>query len=188
MKKSSFKKNIFVGCSASIDINKEYITGCEELLDTLFEFGNSLIFGASTRSLMGLSYNVAKAHNCNIVGVCPEVYKSNFKTVECTEIITDSVSNRTKKMIDLSDIILFLPGGIGTVYEFFSALESKRADEFDKPIIVYNLYGYYDELLKFMDKVYQEKFSKVSDKEYYFISDSIDEIVDYIKKYKSNLR
>lgn len=172
---------IFVGCSSSNDISNKYRDACNELLNILFERENDLVFGASDTGIMGDAYSIALRKKRNIIGICPELYKDDFKKLRCSkEIITNIVSERTDSLINESDVLLFLPGGFGTIYEFFSALESKRSHEHNKEIIIYNCDNYFDKLILLLDKMYSEKFAKNYLKELYFISDDMDEIVKYI--------
>ncbi len=175
---------LFIGCSSSNDIPTEYFNDCKVLLEELMK-ENDLVFGACNSGLMGLAYNTTLKANGNITGICPEAYKDDFKTLKCdTEITTKSVSERTDSVISSSDALIFLPGGIGTIYELFTAIESKRCHEFNKPIVIYNSNGYFDKLLEFMDKVYSEKFSGFKDKRNYLVTDSISSILYYINNYK----
>lgn len=175
---------LFIGCSSNNDIPTEYFNDCKVLLEELMK-ENDLVFGACNSGLMGLAYNTTLKANGNITGICPEAYKDDFKTLKCdTEITTKSVSERTDSVISSSDALIFLPGGIGTIYELFTAIESKRCHEFNKPIVIYNSNGYFDKLLEFMDKVYSEKFSGFKDKRNYLVTDSISSILYYINNYK----
>ena len=175
---------LFIGCSSNNDIPTEYFNDCKVLLEELMK-ENDLVFGACNSGLMGLAYNTTLKANGNITGICPEAYKDDFKTLKCdTEITTKSVSERTDSVISSSDALIFLPGGIGTIYELFTAIESKRCHEFNKPIVIYNSNGYFDKLLEFMDKVYSEKFSGFKDKRNYLVTDSISLILYYINNYK----
>lgn len=175
---------LFIGCSSSNDIPTEYFNDCKVLLEELMK-ENDLVFGACNSGLMGLAYNTTLKANGNITGICPEAYKDDFKTLKCdTEITTKSVSERTDSVISSSDALIFLPGGIGTIYELFTVIESKRCHEFNKPIVIYNSNGYFDKLLEFMDKVYSEKFSGFKDKRNYLVTDSISSILYYINNYK----
>ena len=108
--------------------------------------------------------------------------------MKCTqEIITKTVSERTEGLIRESDVLIFLPGGIGTIYELFSSIESKRCHEFNKPIIIYNSNNFYDILLKFMNKMYNEKFVKEKDKDNYVIMNTKDEVITYLENYEKNI-
>lgn len=175
---------IFIGCSASKDISNIYFEKIEILLNKILK-ENDLVFGACNSGLMEISHKIAKKNNREIIGVCPKRYKDDFKDLSCnTEIITKNITERIDKLIIESDLLLFLPGGIGTINELFTAIECKRCHEFDKPIVIYNLNGFYDKILEFLDKIYEEKFARIIDKELYFISSNEKEIIKYIKNNK----
>ena len=115
-----------MGCSSRNDIPRKYYDDCEQLLDLLLK-DNDLVFGAFYGGLMGLAYDTALKYNNKVIGVCPEVYKHDFNNSKCDiDVIATSVNDRTEKVIKESDILLFILGGIGTIYELFIALESRR--------------------------------------------------------------
>lgn len=175
---------LFIGCSSSKEIPAKYFDDCQVLLEELLP-GNELVFGACNAGLMGLSYSIALQNKSSITGICPEAYQDDFKNLECTtEITTKSVNERTDNLISESDALVFLPGGIGTIYELYTAIESKRCHEFDKPIVIFNPNGFFDPLLSFMDKLYQEGFSKEKDKGNYLVSTLPEEIKYYITHYE----
>ena len=176
---------LFVGCSASEDIPGKYRLDCNMLLDQLFSSNYDLVFGACNSGIMRDAYLSALGHDREIVGICPEAYVEDFKDLKCTtEIVSKSVSDRTDGLINESDVLLFLPGGFGSVYELFTAIETKRCHEHNREIIIYNSEGFYDELLAFIERIYKEKFAKEYVRDYYFVSDDKQEIIDYIDKIK----
>ena len=175
---------VFIGCSASNNISDEYFINCKKLLDSVLD-SHDLVFGACNSGIMALAHEIALDNNRKIIGVCPEVYKHDFKNLKCSEeIITSDIISRTSELINNSDALIFLPGGIGSVYELFTAIESKRCHEFDKPIVIYNYNGYYDKLLDFLENVYNERFARVVDKENYFVTDDIPSVLEYIENYE----
>lgn len=178
---------LFIGCSSSDDIPQKYIEDCNKMIQALM-VNNDLVFGAYNYGLMKLAYNNTLKLGGNIIGICPEAYKDDLKELNCNEeIITKSVNERTDNLISKSDALIFLPGGIGTICELFVAIDSKRCHEFNKPIVIYNSNGYFNKLLDFMEKMYSENFSKVKDKDNYLITDSIDEILSYIRSYNNKI-
>ena len=174
---------IFIGCSGSDNMPEKYITNCQKLISILFKNNHDLIFGASNQGLMGLSYNLAKKFNREIIGICPEAYEKDFKNLDCTlELTTKTIGNRTDKLIELSDIIIFLPGGIGTIYELMATIESKRSDEFNKPILIYNPHGYYDKLFNFLDEIYNQNITSPSVKNCYHISNNLEDALTFLNE------
>ncbi len=172
---------LFIACSARDKIPQKYFDGCEKLLSALLK-ENDLVFGACTTGLMGVAHKIALKNGREIIAATPKAYAYEAENTKCSQkIITDTVGERTEKALALSDGAIFLPGGIGTVYELFSAIESKRCKEFLKPIVIFNLDGYYDELLSFLEKIYAESFAKVLDKNNYFIAKTVEEVLNFLK-------
>lgn len=177
---------LFIGCASSKDIPQKYFKDCENYLNKLFKEDNDLIFGAYNKGIMGLSYDKARENKRHITGICPEVYKNDLKKLQLnTEGLTDTISERTMELINKSDAIIFLPGGVGTMQELFTAIECKRSKEFDKPIIIYNSNNYFKEVISTLEKIYNEDFTKREVSECYHISNSIDDTLSYLKSYKN---
>lgn len=174
---------LFVACSASKNISSEYFNGCSNFLNILMK-DNDLVFGACKSGLMELAYDITKKNENKVIGICPDAYKHDFNSLKCDiEITTKNISDRTNSLIKESDALIFLPGGIGTINELFTAIELKRCHEYNKPIVIYNINGFYDELLAFFEKLYNEKFARVIDKELYLVSNEIDVILNYINNH-----
>lgn len=174
--------NIFVGCSASSNIPSIYNDKSSKLLNKLFAMDYNLVFGACNSGIMKIAHDTAVNNKKDVVGIVPKAYEHDLKTLKCTEeIVTNNINERTSKVIEKSDILLFLPGGIGSVYELFMAIETKRCHEHKKAIIIYNVNGLYDKLLEFLDKLYEENFARMDAKNLYFVSDNEEEIVKLIQ-------
>lgn len=176
--------DIFIGCSSSEYISSEYLENSKLFLEKLFSSNNDLIFGVCSKGLMGLSHDIALKYGREVTGICPELYMNQFKDVNCTEKeITKTVGERIKRVINDSDVLLFLPGGVGTVYELFTAIEWKRSYEFDKPIIIYNLFGHFDKLFEFLDMIYDMGFTSRKIEECYYVCYDGDDALKYIDNY-----
>lgn len=178
---------IFVGCSSRDNIPSKYYDNCIILLDKLFSNNYDLVFGACNKGLMGLAYNAAISHNSDIIGIYPDAYKDEARELHGTMLSVNSVNDRTDKVIEQSDILLFLPGGIGTVYELFTAIESKRAGEHNKPIIIYNIDGFYNNLFLQLKEMCSENFVSLDDLNIYDILNEEDSLIKYIDRYRDNI-
>lgn len=175
---------IAVCCSSSNDIDEKYIESSRKLLEQVLKKDNELVFGAMNSGIMGVAYKVAKKNNKRVTGIAPELYKDDFKNLDCdTEILTQNVNGRTEALVNNADILLFLPGGVGTIYEFISAIEMKRSHEFDKPIIVYNETGFFDEMLQMLNKVYQRNFTSPKVRTSYNVANDYRTVMDLLGKY-----
>ena len=172
---------IFIGCSSSNNIPSNYRQDCQELLKEIFKRNYDLVYGAYNQGLMNDSYEEALKNNHQVIGITPEIFKEDLKKIKCTkEIITENICRRTEELINESDLILFLPGGIGTTYELLSTIESKRSNEFNKPIIIYNSNHFFDELLSFFEKQYVENFTKKTVKETYLVFNDCPPLIKYL--------
>ena len=173
---------LFIGSGSSDDVPEIYFKDCEELLDMLLK-GNDLIYGAYNKGIMNLCVKSAKKNNSKIIGVAPKVYEDDLKELDIDEKISvNNIEERTSKMINMADAIIFFPGGIGTLNEIFSSIDSKRCGEFNKPIIFYNSNHYYDKLFDFLERLYNEKFSPLADKNTYIVTDNKEEVLKILNK------
>ena len=91
-------------------------------------------------------------------------------------------------MEDNSDAFIVVPGGIGTFEEFFEILTLKQLCRHNKPIAIYNIAGYYDEINVAMQKAIQKNFIKENCNELYFVTEDLDELFKYIETPAEQIR
>lgn len=172
--------NLFIASSSSDEIPENYFIDCEKLLNKLLK-KNNLVFGTSTTGLMGLSYRIAKKNNRTITGLCTEYYKKDLLKLNCNiEEIVKTTDERTNRIFEISDALIFLPGGIGTITELLMAIEKKRNNEINKPIIIYNLNNYFEDILHLFNRLYTEKFTSKEVENIYYVSNSIEDTLKYL--------
>ncbi len=178
-------QSICVYSSSSRTLDKKYYDFAYELGRKMAQRGDTLVFGGGMHGLMGASARGVKSCGGKMIGVVPE--KLNIKGVvseECDElIVTPEMRSRKRKMEDLSDVFVALPGGFGTFEELFEILTSKQLDYHRKAIVIMNCYGYYDELLKQFERSYADEFVKENSRQLYFVANSIDELFGYLDSY-----
>jgi len=103
---------------------------------------------------MGVAYRAAKKNKRKVIGICPRCYEDSFHDLECDqEIITEKVLESTEIMIDKCDAIVFMPGGLGTLYELFLAIQGVICKEHAKPVVMYNSCGFFDGILDYLTKI-----------------------------------
>ena len=96
--------------------------------------------------------------------VMPKAYEDDLNSMETDKIVrTDLVIERTHQMFLMTNAVVIVPGGIGTIYEFWSAVEGLRAGEYDFDIIMLNYKGFFDHQLKFFDFINREGFTKIGE-------------------------
>lgn len=183
------KMRICVFGAASNDIDNKYIEESQSLCRRLAEMGHSLIFGGGGKGLMGAAARGFKEGNGNIIGVIPHFFKElDIEALyeKCDKTIyTDTMRERKAEMEKAADAFIVLPGGIGTFEEFFEVLTLKQLGRHSKPIIVYNIDGYYDSMNKMMDYSVKEKFIYQSCKELYASVSDKNDIISCLTELKA---
>ncbi len=171
--------------AASPTIEKKYITATEIMGETLAKRGHDLVFGAGGNGLMGAAARGFKNGGAHIIGVIPKFFENENVEAICDFcdrlLMPDTMRERKQLMEDNADAFIVVPGGIGTYEEFFEILTLKQLCRHNKPIAVYNLFGFYDEINCAMMSAINKEFIKDNCKELYFTSDSLDEIIKYIE-------
>ncbi len=177
--------NICVYGAASNEIDNKYIAAVESFGEMLAKRGHSLVFGAGGGGLMGAAARGVKKGGGSIFGFIPEFFRDeNIEKLydQCTELtFTKDMAERKACMEDKADAFVIVPGGIGTMEEFFQVLTLKQLGRHTKPIAIFDIDGYYTELEDFMAIASQKRFIREACKTLYFYSDNAADIIDYIE-------
>lgn len=178
--------NVFIGASARNGIAEKYLKEADKIADYLVKEKANLIFCADERGIIGRIYNKVKTEKSGkIILTLPKIYEKYAKNInEKIEVLTDTINERTDDCIKRADICLFMPGGIGTIYEMFSTIETKRAGEHNSPIIILNVDGYYDNMFNMINLAQKEKFLNKEDKDVYKIAKNGEEVIKIMEEYK----
>ena len=171
--------------AASSTIDPAYIAQVEQLGKEMAARGHSLVFGAGAHGLMGAVARGVRDGGGYIFGVVPKFFDDanveelcNF----CDELIRpDTMRQRKQIMEDNCDAFIVVPGGIGTFEEYFEILTSKQLCQHNKPIGIYNIKGYYNELEQVMKAAIEKNFIKDNCLDLYRITDSQEELLRYIE-------
>lgn len=176
--------NVFIGCSSSNDIDKIYRDSAIEVSGYLASHGYNLVVGG-VNGTMGVIKDIFIRNNQGVMVMSV----SRYNDVEDNTLSIynhNTVSDRKYSLISNSNLIIFLPGGFGTIDEIFTAIESKRAGEHNNSIILVNINNYYADLIKQLDKIYKESFAKKDDSKLYIIVDSVEDAIRYIESRDSS--
>lgn len=172
--------------AASPTIDEGYIKKVEEMGKQLAERGHSLVFGGGANGLMGAAARGVRSGGGKIVGVVPKFFFE--ETVEalcdfCDELIKpDTMRERKQIMEDNADAFIVTPGGIGTYEEFFEILTAKQLCRHQKPIAIYNIGGFYNEIHQAMESAIKKNFIKENCRELYLLSEDPEEIFAYVEE------
>jgi len=179
--------NICIFGAASSKIDQVYIDAVEKLGAELARHGHTLVFGGGAEGLMGAAARGFSSENGEIIGIIPSFFLDNNiepAYTKCTDlIVTETMSERKRTMENMADAYIITPGGIGTFDEYFEVLTDKQLGRHKKPIVVYNVNHYYDDMEKVMASAIEKKFIKESCVELYEFTADLDRIVAYIENY-----
>tara|TARA_Y100001947_G_C10336651_1_gene303333 strand:+ start:1157 stop:1702 length:546 start_codon:yes stop_codon:yes gene_type:complete len=144
-------KKVTVFCGSSMPLNSKLIK--QETLniaDILIRNNIGLVYGGAKIGIMGIISNRIMEKGGKVTGIIPKILvKKEIINNNITElIVVNSMHERKKMMYDLSDAYIILPGGIGTLEELSETITWKVLGIEDKKIIIFNLNGFYDNLIK----------------------------------------
>ncbi len=179
------KKTVCVYCSSSNNLDEKFYKVSEELGERLALNGYNMVYGGTTVGMMGVIANNALKNGAEVIGVIPErIAEFGLKHPDLAKvIITKDMRERKATMEKYADIFVAMPGGFGTFEEIFEIIVAKQLNYHNKPIVFVNFDGYYDNMLKMFDTVYENRFAKEEMKSLYFVANNLDEMFDYIKSY-----
>ncbi len=171
--------------AASPTIDPEYIRKVEQMGKEMVARGHSLVFGGGGNGLMGAAARGVRSAGGYILGVIPRFFdEENVEAIcdFCDELIQpETMRQRKQIMEDNSDAFIVTPGGIGTFEEFFEILTLKQLCRHNKPIVLYNINGYYNELNQVMERAIEQNFIRANCRELYQITDDLQQLFAYIE-------
>jgi uncharacterized protein (TIGR00730 family) len=159
--KSRTLKRICVFCGSSFGSHGGYQQAVRELGRVLVEGHTTLVFGGGNVGLMGQLASTVLEGGGQVIGVMPKRIHAKVDTLPLTELhVVENMHQRKAMMYDLSDAFVVLPGGIGTIEEFFEVFTWYQLGIHLKPIGLLNSGNYFDKLLGFIDHMVEEGFLK----------------------------
>lgn len=160
-------KSVCVYCGSSSKVDEKYKQAARDVGRLIAERGWVTVYGGSATGLMGLTADAALAAGGEVIGAIPSfLHEREVQHTGLTELhVVDTMHERKQKLVDLSDGFVILPGGLGTMDEFFEILTWRQLGVHDKPIVVVNLDGYWDSLKALVDKIVESGFARESDRD-----------------------
>lgn len=155
-------KNVCVYCASSTKIAPVYFASAESLGRLLAMRGINLINGAGSIGLMGTVSNAALEAGGTVTGVIPRfMVEQNWHHTGLTKLIeTENMHERKQLMAEMSDGVIALPGGCGTMEELLEIITWKQLGLYLKPIVILNVDGFFDSLLEMLQRAIDENFMR----------------------------
>ena len=153
-------KNICVFCGSSMGFDKRYEEAAARLGDVLADNSCTLYYGGGSVGLMNVIANRMLSRGCEVVGVMPDFLLAHeIGHEKITKMIpTKTMAERKDILMRESDAFIAMPGGFGTLDEFSEVVVADQLRLMEKPIALYNTLGYYDDLVKWIDRGVRDGF------------------------------
>lgn len=173
--------------AASSLIDESFIEAGVELGRKMAQRGHSLVFGGGRSGMMGAPARGVREKGGEVLGISPKFFEENNPEVafeDCTDFIKPETMRERKRLLDeSSDAFIVSPGGIGTFDEFFEILTLKQLGRHNKAIVILNINGYFNDMLKMMEHAIDKKFITTDCVDLYKVVNNADEALDYIESY-----
>lgn len=179
-------KRVCVFASSSNFLDEIYYKDAKELGKLLGQNGYDIVYGGSNLGLMWACASQVKENGGKITGVMPEkLHNMGVFTEGCDEfIITTGMRERKAKIDEISDAVITLAGGFGTLEEISEMIVQKQLGYNKKPIIILNTNGFYNKLNEFFEEIIEQKFANKNMRKIYFIAQTPEETIEYLKNYE----
>lgn len=169
---------IAIFCSANENIDPDFFTLTEELGRWIAENGHAIVFGGANFGLMECIAKSVFEAGGNTIGIVPSILLKGESVSDYTRVVIpcDNLSDRKDLMLAKSDVIIALPGGIGTLDEIFTIAAAATIGYHNKRVILYNMKGFWNSLIAMMDDLSAKGVIRGNWQEYISIANSLDEI------------
>jgi uncharacterized protein (TIGR00730 family) len=174
-------KNICVFLSAN-DVSPDYETPALELVSLIARNKDGFVYGGSERGLMKKAADLTRREKGRIVSVVSEEFRAVWRTdvdecIECPDIPV-----RKKRILEVSDAVVVLPGGTGTLDELMEAVETKKWGAHNKPIVLLNTKGYWNGLLTQIETMTKEGFFNKPLFDLIYVTEDPQDAMNYINR------
>lgn len=178
-------KKVCVYCGSRIPLDQEIVDLAKKLGATFATENIRLVYGGGKVGIMGVIADACINQGGEAVGVISTAIKEmEVAHTGLTELHETQDMHTRKAMLEsLSDIFLVLPGGFGTLDEFFEILTWRQLGFHSKPIILMNINGYFDGLLNFLERGLKEDFLRTKALDLFSVVDNFDDCMELIRHY-----
>ena len=176
-------ENIGIFCSASNNIAPVFFRHASELGKWLGENKKTLIYGGANLGLMDCVSRTAKDNGSKIIGVVPtRIFEMGWASAFVDEMIPcKNLTDRKDIMLQRADVLVALPGGIGTLDEVFHVMAASSMNYHHKKIIFYNVEGFWQDMIKFLKQLESQHFAHHPLNNYYAVANNLEELTELLK-------
>ena len=175
-------RKVAVYCGSRTGLDNQHSLLATELGRSIAEYDTALVYGAGGIGLMKMVADAVLAENGEVIGVITQnlILKEVQHTKLTKTLVVNTMHERKKTMFDLADAFIILPGGFGTLDEFFEILTWRILGLHQKPIILVESRNYWQNLINLINQIIQEGFADKTVNSQYSIAYNISEIFEII--------
>lgn len=176
---------VCIFASSSNYLNEDFYKDASELGKLLADNKFKMVYGGSRLGMMWACAGIFKDNNGTLIGVMPEKLNDCGVSANiCDEFyLTSGMRERKAKMDELSEAVIALPGGFGTLEEVSEIIVQKQLCYNNKAIVFLNTNGFYDKLIEFMDEIIEQKFANKTARDLYYVAQNPSDAIEYLKTY-----
>lgn len=175
--------NVAIYCGSHEGKRPIYLETAKKLGQALAQNGHGIVYGGSNIGLMAAMANEALTVGAKVIGVMPEhLAKLERAHKGLTDLhLVDSMHVRKKMMADLADAYVAMPGGCGTLDEYFEIFTWAQIGLHEKPVILMNIDGYYDALLLHFERMIADGFVREEHRKILKVATTVEELITYLQ-------
>lgn len=176
-------KKIGVMCGSSDACPEEYLDLAYQVGKELGNNKREIIYGGGAKGLMRKVADGGLEAGTLVHGYMPQfMIAVEWQHTSLSQLhITQDMAERKYKMLNESDATVFLPGGCGTMEEFFEWLSAKRLGKYTGPLVIFNFNNYYDPLLKLLKNMEENRFHNKIHSQMYSICQDVPQLIEIIE-------
>lgn len=178
-------KSVCVFCGSSHGTDKVFESSAKKAAKVFLKEGVEFVYGGGNVGLMGVMAETIMNGGGKVTGVMPEfLMRKEHANLEISKLIlVQSMHERKAKMSELSDGFMVMPGGLGTLEEFFEVWTWAQLELHVKPMGILNTDGYYDGLIRFIDKAVKKGFIKKADRDLIYIEEEPKKLLKLMREH-----
>ena len=180
--------HIAVYCASAAAAEQRYGEVAARLGQSMARRGHRLVYGGGAVGLMGVVARAVHGAGGYVFGVIPASLRARegmAYEVADELIVTETMGERKRLMFTRADAFVVLPGGIGTLEEFFEVLTLRALGYHDRPIVLVSSDGFFDDLVAFLDRLAREGMIRSGDRERFLVATTPEEALDLVERTSS---
>ena len=175
-------EKIGVFCASSNNMDAEYYDAARRLGEWIGNNGRTLVYGGANCGLMEAVATAVKENGGKVFGVVPQRLVRENRVSDHIDVTfhCDNLYDRKQWLVDESEVMVVLPGSVGTLDEMFCALAANMFGMNSKKVIIWNIHGFYDLLLDFLDSLNNKGVVNKPWSEMMYVANSFDELIEHL--------